>query len=77
VQAIAIWDSQYQEPLYLVTNFALAYEAAWYYLQRFHIETFFSDQKSRGFKLHRSHISDPKRLARLLYYWQRLWLICG
>jgi len=77
VRAIAIWDSQYQEPLYLVTNFALAYEAAWYYRQRFHIETFFSDQKSRGFKLHRSHISDPKRLARLLYYWQRLWLICG
>ena len=30
------------------------------------IETFFSDQKSRGFQLHKSHLSDPKRLARLL-----------
>ncbi len=30
------------------------------------IETFFSDQKSRGFQLHKSHISDPMRLARLL-----------
>ncbi|MEZ4710040.1 MAG: hypothetical protein R3A44_22735 [Caldilineaceae bacterium] len=31
------------------------------------IETFFSDQKSRGFELHKSHISEPKRLARALF----------
>ena len=36
------------------------------YQKRFRIETFFSDQKSRGFHLHKSHISDPQRLARLL-----------
>jgi hypothetical protein len=30
------------------------------------IETFFSDQKSRGFNIHKSHLSDPKRLCRLL-----------
>src|SRR5256885_14943929 len=30
------------------------------------IETFFSDQESRGFHIHKSHISDPQRLARLL-----------
>jgi hypothetical protein len=30
------------------------------------IETFFSDQKSRGFQLDKSHISQPQRLARLL-----------
>ena len=30
------------------------------------IETFFSDQKSRGFHIHKSHISDPQRLSRLL-----------
>ena len=34
--------------------------------KRFRIETFFSDQKSRGFHLHKSHISDPDRLARLM-----------
>lgn len=34
--------------------------------KRYRIETFFSDQKSRGFNLHKSHISDPVRLARLL-----------
>ena len=26
----------------------------------------FSDQKSRGFHIHKSHIADPQRLARLL-----------
>ena len=30
------------------------------------IETFFGDEKSRGFGLHESHIADPKRLARLM-----------
>jgi hypothetical protein len=30
------------------------------------IETFFSDQKSRGFRLHKSHISESTRLSRLL-----------
>jgi len=30
------------------------------------IETFFADQKSRGFHVHQSHLSDPTRLSRLL-----------
>ena len=32
-----------------------------------HIETFFSDQKSRGFQLDRSHLSDPERVQRLMF----------
>ena len=44
----------------------LALEACYGYKKRFVIETFFSDQKSRGFHLHKSHISDPDRLHRLL-----------
>ena len=36
------------------------------YRKRAHIETFFSDQKSRRFQLHKSHLSDPQRLTRLL-----------
>jgi len=44
-----------------------AAEEAWrYYQKRFRIETFFSDQQSRGFHIHKSHISDPQRLSRLL-----------
>ena len=45
---------------------AAAEEACRFYEKRFRIETFFSDQKSRGFHIHKSHISDPQRLSRLL-----------
>ena len=30
------------------------------------IETFFSDEKSRGFNIHKTRIKDPKRLEKLL-----------
>ncbi len=33
------------------------------YRQRAHIETFFSDQQSRSFHLHKSHLCDPIRLT--------------
>ena len=39
---------------------------AFYYKQRYRLETLFSDQKSRGFHIHKSHISDPKCINRLL-----------
>src|SRR5438128_9208750 len=45
---------------------ATAEEACRWYQKRFRIETFFSDQKSRGFHMHQSHISDQQRLSRLL-----------
>jgi hypothetical protein len=66
VLAIAWWETGYKEPLYLVTNMKHAREACAWYAKRFRIETFFSDEKSRGFNLHKSHISNPKRLARLM-----------
>jgi len=43
-----------------------AEEACGWYSKRFKIETLFSDQKSRGFHLHKSHLSNPTRLCRLL-----------
>jgi|RhiMetdeSRZDD1v2_1073273.scaffolds.fasta_scaffold650267_1 DDE family transposase len=66
VQVVLYWEAQYVDPLYLVTSLELGEEACHWYQQRMHIETFFSDQKSRGFQLHKSHVSDPVRLARLL-----------
>ena len=59
------WAKGYQAPLYLVSNLATAEEACRLYQKRFRIEAFFSDQKSRGFHLQKSHISDPQRLSRL------------
>src|SRR5713101_825732 len=66
VMLLCCWAKGYQEPLYLVSNMASAEEACRYYQKRFRIETFFSDQKSRGFHIQKSHISDPQRLSRLL-----------
>jgi hypothetical protein len=63
---ICCWAKGYKEPLYLITNMASADEACRLYEKRFRIETFFSDQKSRGFHLHKSHIADSHRLGRLL-----------
>jgi hypothetical protein len=81
---IGWWSSRYDGPLYLVTSLSSSYQACKYYRRRFQIETFFSDQKSRGFHIHKSHLSDPARLGRLLlaaclaYLWmisQGLWVI--
>ena len=66
VMVLSCWAKGYQDPLYLVSTMDAAEEACRYYQKRFRIETFFSDQKSRGFHLHKSHISDPQRLSRLL-----------
>ena len=72
------WSSRYDGPLYLVTSLDNGYQACRYYRRRFQIETFFSDQKSRGFHLHKSHLADPARLSRLLLAacLAYLWMIC-
>jgi hypothetical protein len=66
VHIVIVWDKEQHEPIYLVTNLEIAEEARYWYRLRMRIETFFSDQKSRGFNIHKNHVSDPKRLARIL-----------
>jgi hypothetical protein len=66
VMVIARWERGFTHPIYLVTNFELPDEAVYYYKKRFQIETFFSDEKSRGFFLNKSHLSDPRRLSNLM-----------
>lgn len=66
VALLAIWEQPYKEPQYLVTNLSDLDAAVKLYKKRAHIETFFSDQKSRGFNMHKSHLSDPQRLSRLM-----------
>jgi Transposase DDE domain len=63
---LCCWAKGYKAPLYLLTNMASADEACRLYAKRFRIETVFSDQKSRGFHLHKSHLADSTRLSRLL-----------
>ena len=75
ILAITWWRKDCKEPVHLVTNMSSMEQACDAYRKRFRIETFFSDQKSRGFHLHKSHLSDPGRLSRLLiaaslaYFW--------
>jgi hypothetical protein len=66
IMLLCCWAQGYKDPLYLVTNIAAADEACRWYAKRFRIETFFSDQQSRGFHVHQSHISEATRLSRLL-----------
>ena len=66
VSLLLVWAEPCAKPLYLVTNSDDLDRAVALYRRRAHIETFFSDQKSRGFHLDKSHISKPERLARLL-----------
>ena len=66
VSILAMCEQAYDEPIYLVTNMLDLDAALAAYRKRAQIETFFSDQKSRGFQLHRSHLNDPARLTRLL-----------
>jgi hypothetical protein len=66
VTAIAVWDAKYDAPVYVVTNHTDLEHAVTLYRRRAQIETFFSDHKSRGFRIDRSHLADPKRVARLL-----------
>lgn len=75
---VAVWEVAYEAPLYLVTNIELGEEALFYYRKRYGIETFFSDQKSRGLHLANSHLRDPKRLERLLIAscLGYIWMVC-
>ncbi len=66
VSVLGLWEAKYEEPIYLVTNMLDLEAAIALYRKRAHIETFFSDQKSRGFHLHKSHLREPARLMRLL-----------
>lgn len=62
-----VWHNKaYEDPIYLVTNLEIAQESLYWYRKRFKIETMFSDKKSRGFNIHKSHLSKPERVARLL-----------
>lgn len=78
VLVTAQWREGDDGPLYLVSNFDFFHEATDWYGRRFTIETFFSDQKSRGFCLCHSHLSDPMRLSRLMIATclAYLWMVC-
>ena len=56
LRAVAYWGKEYDDPLYLVTNFTNGREAVHWYKKRYRIETLFSDLKGRGFNLQKSGV---------------------
>jgi hypothetical protein len=66
INLVVWWGKDHKEPIYLVTDLESPAEACQVYKKRFRIETFFSDQKSRGFHIQKSHLSNPDKLSRLL-----------
>lgn len=80
---LALWEAKYEEPIYLVTNLSELKGAIRLYRKRAHIETFFSDQKSCGFNIHKRHLSAPARLMRwlivssLAYIWLVYLEVCA
>jgi DDE family transposase len=63
---LGIWDAAHEAPIYLVTSLSDPEAAAEWYRLRFRIERMFANHKSRGFHIHKSHLTKPERLARLL-----------
>jgi hypothetical protein len=66
VMLIGAWEKTQDEPLYLITSLSDGQAALERYRLRFRIECMFANHKSRGFRLDKSHLADPARLARLL-----------
>ena len=63
---IGVWDGKQQQPIYLITSLADADDAVERYRLRFRIECMFANHKSRGFRIDKSHLAAPERLARLV-----------
>jgi hypothetical protein len=66
VLLLGIWETNQDTPIYLVTSLSDPTAAADWYRLRFRIENMFANHKSRGFHIHKSHLTKPERLARLL-----------
>lgn len=79
---VTVWhEKKYKEAIYLLSNLHYPPLITQLYKKRFKpgrraIETFFSDQKSRGFNLQRSHLSEPERLAKLLIVTCLAYILC-
>ena len=66
IMAVANWQRPHARPVYLISNHESLRDICHFYRLRFKIETMFSDTKSRGFNIQKSHLRHPERVARLL-----------
>lgn len=60
------WDEGAEEALYLISSLSAGLCPHLVYEKRYAIETLFSNNKSRGFQLGRTHMTTPKHIDRLI-----------
>lgn len=63
---LGVWDAKHKQPIDLITSLPDADDAFERYRVRFRIECMFANHKSRGFRIDKSHLAAPERLARLV-----------
>lgn len=74
---LLVWLGKgFKQALFLVTNLDYPPLIKQLYKKRFKIEPFFRDQKSHGFHIHKSGLSDPMRLDKLLLATCMAYVIC-
>lgn len=66
LSALAWWDKEYDEPVFLISDLAEMTQIMGHYQHRPFVETLFSDQKTRGFGIDKSRLRTPERVERLL-----------
>jgi hypothetical protein len=66
VNVLISWEDTYNDPLILVTTLQESSMSVTQYQQRFWIEPMFKDQKSNGFELEQTRVTDAKRIETLL-----------
>ncbi len=60
------WDKDEELPLYLISKLPPGAQPHLLYNHRYWVETLFANFKSRGFDLANTHLTDPKRIERLI-----------
>lgn len=60
------WGAEHDEPLYLISNLPVDAAPHLLYEFRFWVETLFGHQKSRGFQLARTQMTQPDHIDRLV-----------
>lgn len=66
VNVTITWGMSYEEPLIVIATSQGAKQAIQTYEKRFGIEPMFKDQKSNGFDIEGTKVTDPKRIETLL-----------
>lgn len=68
VNVTITWTTPYEEPLLLMSTLDGGALSITTYQRRFGIEPMFKDQKSNGFHVEQSKVTDPKRIETLLIF---------